>query len=136
MLPVVKTATWTNPSSSAAVRRIQAFKQAPGNSVAVAVAMSQEEATRAANFRRQQVALLTSCIAVLVIGLAILLARHAKLARLRGVVMATDRATLAAANEQLAAALASASAKAGQLEATLAGMGDGVFHGRCEFMPR
>lgn len=126
MLSVHENATWTKPLSHAAVYRIHAFRHIPGNSLTVAVAMSQDEATRAANFRRQQMALFTGCIAVLAMGLAMLLVRRIKLARLRGATMGADRALLTAANEQLEAALASANAKAGQLEATLAGMGDGV----------
>ena len=125
-LPILQNAAWTKRLDHVAARRLRTFRQIPGNSLIVAVAMSQDEATRSANFRRQRMALLVGCIAVLLMGLAILLVRHAKLARLRGATMAADKATLAAANEQLGVALASASAKAGQLEATLAGMGDGV----------
>ncbi len=122
----LENAVWVVPSSHAAVPSTGAFRQVPRNSFTLAIATFQDEPTRSANFRRQEAALVTGCIAILVTGLGMLLARHVRLARLRNAMMVADRATLAATNEQLAAALASASAKAGQLEATLAGMGDGV----------
>ena len=125
-LPAFRSAIWATSLCNSAVRLAHASKLIPRNGFTLAVATFQDEPTRSANFHRQQVALLSGCLVVLMMGLGILLMRHIRLARMRNTMMAADRATLAAANEQLALALASASAKAAQLEAALAGMGDGV----------
>ncbi len=118
--------TWTGPSANDAVLRIHAFRHIPGRNLAVIVAMSEDEAMRPANAWRQQADIFASCITGLLIGLALLLIQGARLARRREALMVADRATLAASNAQLEVARALASAKAEQLEATLAGMSDGV----------
>ena len=118
--------TWTGPSANDAVQRIHAFRHIPGRNLAVVVAMNEDEAMRPAAAWRQQAQFFASCITGLLIGLALLLVHGARLARRRETVMAEDRAILAASNAQLEVARALASAKAEQLEATLAGMSDGV----------
>lgn len=117
---------WTGPSASDAVRRIHAFRHLPGLNLAVVVAMSEAEAERPAYVWRQQAILFASCITLLLASLAVLLVHGMGLARRRTMQAAQDRADLAAANAQLEVARAMAAAKAEQLEATLAGMGDGV----------
>ena len=118
--------TWTGPSANDAVQRIHAFRHIPGRNLAVVVAMNENEAMRPATAWRQQAQFFASCITGLLIGLALLLVHGARLARRREVLLAEDRAILAASNAQLEVARALAAAKAEQLEATLAGMSDGV----------
>jgi signal transduction histidine kinase/ActR/RegA family two-component response regulator len=118
--------TWTGPSANDAVRRIHAFRHIPGRNLAVVVAMTEDEAMRPATEWRQQAQFFASCITGLLAGLALLLVHGATRARRRETVMAEDRAILAASNAQLEVARALAAAKAEQLEATLAGISDGV----------
>ena len=117
---------WTGPSASDAVLRIHAFRQIPGRQLAVMVGMSEAEAMRPAAIWRQQAQLFAGCITTLLVGLALLLIHGTRLARQREALILDDRAMLAGANAQLEVARALATAKAEQLEATLAGMSDGV----------
>ncbi|MGD0102647.1 MAG: PAS-domain containing protein [Rhodopila sp.] len=117
---------WTGPSAGDAVRRIHAFRRLPGRNLAVVVAMSEEEAMRPATVWRQQADLFAGCITALLAGLALVLVQGTRLARRREASVAEDRAILAASNSQMEFARAVSAAKAEQLEATLAGMSDGV----------
>ncbi len=118
--------TWTGPSANDAVQRIHAFRHIPGRNLAVVVAMNENEAMRPTAAWRQQAQFFASCITGLLIGLAVLLVHGARLARRREVLSAEDRAILAASNALLEVARALATAKAEQLEATLAVISDGV----------
>jgi signal transduction histidine kinase/ActR/RegA family two-component response regulator/HPt (histidine-containing phosphotransfer) domain-containing protein len=117
---------WTGPSANDAIRRIHAFRRIPGRDLAVIVAMNEDEAMRPANAWRRQAQVFAGSITALLVGLALLMIESTRLARRREAVMIGDRATLAASNAQLEVARALANAKAEQLEATLAGMSDGV----------
>jgi signal transduction histidine kinase/HPt (histidine-containing phosphotransfer) domain-containing protein len=117
---------WIGPSANDAVLRIHAFRHIPGRKLAVIVAMNEDEAMRPASVWRQQAQIFAACITALVLGMALILIQGTRLARRREAVVAEDRAVLAAANAQLEVARAFAAAKAEQLEATLAGMSDGV----------
>lgn len=117
---------WTGPSASDAVLRIHAFRHIPGRRLAVMVGMSEAEAMRPAAIWRQQAQLFAGCITILLAGLALLLIHGTRLARQREALILEDRAMLAGSNAQLEVARALAAAKAEQLEATLAGMSDGV----------
>jgi signal transduction histidine kinase len=117
---------WIGPSGNDATPRIHAFRHIPGRRLAVVVAMNEEEAMRPAVVWREQAQIFAGCITVLLIGMALVLIRGMRLARRREAAMIEDRAVLAASNAQLEVARAFASAKAEQLEATLAGMSDGV----------
>jgi signal transduction histidine kinase/DNA-binding response OmpR family regulator len=117
---------WTGPSANDAVRRIHAFRHVPDRDLAIVVAMNEDEAMLPADTWRRQAQTFAACITGLLAGLALLLIQGTRMARRREAVMADDRATLAASNAQLEVARALANAKAEQLEATLAGMSDGV----------
>ena len=117
---------WTGPSAIDAVRRIHAFRHLPNRPLAVVVAMSEDEATRPVIAWRLQAGLSACCITALLTALALLLIRGNAIARLHAAAAAEDRAVLAASNAQLQVARAGSDAKAEQLEATLAGMSDGV----------
>jgi signal transduction histidine kinase/CheY-like chemotaxis protein len=117
---------WTGPSANDAVQRIHAFRRLPGRNLTVVVAMSEDEALLPATIWRQQAELFAGCITALLAVLALALIQGARLARRREAAMTEDRAVLAASNAQLEVARALTSAKAELLEATLAGMTDGV----------
>jgi signal transduction histidine kinase/CheY-like chemotaxis protein len=118
--------SWTGPSANDAVRRIHAFRHLPGRNLAVIVAMSEDEAMRPATVFRQQTELFASLITALLVLLALAFIQGTRLARRREALIAESRATLAASNAQYEVARAFSVAKAEQLEATLAGMSDGV----------
>ncbi len=117
---------WVGPSPTDAVTRIHAFRRIPDRNLAVVVSMDRAEALKPANEWGFQAKAFASCIAILLGGLAALLLRGTQLARRREAAVAEDRAVLAAANAQLEVARAQADAKAEEIQATLAGMSDGV----------
>lgn len=117
---------WLGPSAVDAVHRVHAFRRLPGRDLAIVVGMDEREAMRPANTWRLQADGFAACITALILGMAVVLIRGVRQARRREVVLAEDRAVLAAANAQLEVARARADAKTEQLEATLAGMTDGV----------
>lgn len=117
---------WVGPSATDAVTRIHAFRQVPGHNLVIVVSMDRAEALRSAEEWKDQAYIFASCITALLTGLALMLLRSAQLARRREVAAAEDRAVLAAANAQLEVARALADAKAEQIQATLAGLSDGV----------
>jgi signal transduction histidine kinase/DNA-binding NarL/FixJ family response regulator len=117
---------WTGPSANDAVQRIHAFRHIPGRSFAVVVAMDQEEAMLPATIGRGQAELFAGCITALLAVLALMLFQGTRLARRRDALKAEDRAVLAASNAQLDVARAVAAEKTELLEATLAGLTDGV----------
>lgn len=117
---------WTGPSANDAVRRIHAFRHIPERNLAIVVAMDEIQALRPATEWRQQAEIFAGCITALLAFFALAMVQGTRLSRRREAAMAEDRATLAAANAQLQVARALADAKAEQLEATLAGMSDGV----------
>ena len=117
---------WTGPSANDAVRRIHAFRHLPGRNLAVVVAMSEAEAMRPATVWRHQVDLFAGGVTALLASLALVLVQGTRLGRRRDALTAQHRALLAASNAQLEVARALAAAKAERLEATLAGLSDGV----------
>ena len=117
---------WIGPSANDAVTRIHAYRQIPNRKLVVIVSMSEAEAMRPANLWRLQAEIFAGCITALIAGLALTLVRGARSTRRREAALAEDRAVLAASNAQLEVARALAAAQTEQLEATLAGMTDGV----------
>jgi signal transduction histidine kinase/DNA-binding response OmpR family regulator len=129
MFAAVNTAdhgTWIGPSAVDAVSRIHAFRRIPGRNLTVIVAMDEDEAMRPVTVWQRQAYFLAGCMTVLLLSLALALIQGTRLARRRQVRLANDRAALAASNAQFEVARALVAAKAEQLEATLAGMNDGV----------
>ncbi len=117
---------WVGPSATDAVERIHAFRQIPDRNLVIVVAMDRSQALAPANEWQLEAYVFAGCITALLAGLALVLLRGTQLARRREAAIAEDRAILAAANAQLEVARALADAKAEQIEATLAGMSDGV----------
>jgi signal transduction histidine kinase/DNA-binding response OmpR family regulator len=117
---------WIGSSATDAVRRIHAYRRIPDRDLVVVVAMDEVEALSPSIEWRAEAEAFASCITVLMLGLAVVLIWGTVLARRREAAVAEDRAILAAANAQSEVARALADAKAEQLQATLAGMTDGV----------
>ena len=117
---------WTGPSAQDSVRRIHSFRQIPDRDLLLVVAMDEDEAMRPAETWRMQASIFAGCITALLLAMAFLLRLGLRQAGRREETLAEERATLAAANAQLEVARAHAAAKTEQLEATLAGMSDGV----------
>lgn len=117
---------WVGPSATDAVERIHAFRQIPDRNLVIVVAMNRAQALAPADEWRLEAYVFAGCITALLGGLALVLVRGTQLARRREAAIADDRAILAAANAQLEVARALADARAEQIEATLAGMTDGV----------
>lgn len=117
---------WTGPSANDAVQRIHAFRHIPGRNLAVVVAMSEDEAMLPATIWRRQADFFAGCITALLAGVALILIQGTRLARRRQDRLVEDRAVLAASNAQFEVARALALETTGLLEATLAGMTDGV----------
>jgi signal transduction histidine kinase/FixJ family two-component response regulator len=117
---------WVGPSATDAVTRIHAFRQIPDRNLAIVVAMDRSQALAPADEWQLEAYVFAGCITALLGGLALVLLRGTQLARRRETAIADDRAVLAAANAQLEVARALADARAEQIEATLAGMTDGV----------
>lgn len=117
---------WVGPSPSDTVVRIHAFRTVPGRDLAVVVAMVEQTAMAPALQWQFQARLFAAGVTVLLLVIAGMTLRSARTAQRREAALAEDRAVLAAANAQLEVARAEAVAKTEQLEATLAGMTDGV----------
>ena len=120
------TGIWVGPSPMDSVLRIHAFRTVPGRDLAVVVGMEEQEAMLPATQWEFQAYLFVGGITFLLLVIAFMHVRSAREARRREAGLAEDRANLAAANAQLEVARARADAKTEQLEATLAGMTDGV----------
>jgi acetamidase/formamidase len=88
--------------------------------------MSETEAMRPAMIWRRDAETYAGFITALLTVMALVMIRGTNLTRRRAALTAEDRAVLASTNAQLEVARAAASAKAEQLEATLASMDDGL----------
>ena len=117
---------WVGPSSPDSVLRIHAFRRLPNRELALIVGVEEQEAMRPATEWKFDAYVYASLVTLLSLGLIITVLHAVRSARRREVRFAEDRAVLAAANAQLEVARARADAKTDQLEATLAGMTDGV----------
>jgi signal transduction histidine kinase/DNA-binding response OmpR family regulator len=117
---------WIGPSATDAVLRIHAFRRIPDRDLMIVVAMDEVEALAPSTEWQAEADVFASCITILMLGLTFVVVRGTVLARRREAAVAEDRAILASANAQSEVARALADAKAEQLQATLAGMTDGV----------
>jgi signal transduction histidine kinase/CheY-like chemotaxis protein len=117
---------WSGSSATDAVRRIHAYRRLPDRDLLVVVGMDDREAMRSADMWQREATIFAACITLLllIVGGILLFVTHQ--ARERGLALAEESALLAAANAQLEVAKAHADAKTEQLEATLAGMTDGI----------
>jgi signal transduction histidine kinase/CheY-like chemotaxis protein len=118
--------TWIGPSATDSVVRVHAYRALPDRDLVLVVGVDEQEAMESAKAWRRQAGGFAVCITLLLLAMAAILIRGLRLARQRELRLAEDRAILAAANAQLEVARARADAKTEQLEATLAGMTDGV----------
>jgi signal transduction histidine kinase/CheY-like chemotaxis protein/HPt (histidine-containing phosphotransfer) domain-containing protein len=122
----IQEGNWTGRSAPDATPRVHAFRRVPDRELAVVVGMSLDEAMAPANRWARQAKISAACISGLLAIMALIIMRSVWQTRRREVRMAEDRAGLAAANAQLEIAKAHADAKTAQLEATLAGISDGI----------
>ena len=117
---------WVGPNPMDSVLRIHAFRTVPGRDLVVVVGMEEQEAMGPATQWQFQAYLFAGGITFLLLVITFMHLQSARQARRREAALAEDRANFAAANAQLEVARARADAKTEQLEATLAGMTDGV----------
>ena len=117
---------WTGPSPMDGVQRIHAFRRVAGRGLAVVLGFDARSTMRSSHtFTKGALAFAGGITLIVLVMLGGLLwAMWA--ARRREEVLRRDRATLAGANAELEVARRRADAKTAQLEATLAGMTDGV----------
>jgi signal transduction histidine kinase/DNA-binding NarL/FixJ family response regulator len=117
---------WIGPSAPDGIERIHAFRQVPGQPLEVVVGVERNAALAAATTWAQGAKFFAGGITALVLLMAALLLREARASRRRAETLRTEHARLAASNAELESARSRADAKTVQLEATLAGMTDGV----------
>jgi signal transduction histidine kinase/DNA-binding NarL/FixJ family response regulator/HPt (histidine-containing phosphotransfer) domain-containing protein len=117
---------WIGPSAPDGIERIHAFHHVPDQDLEVVVGVERNAALAAATTWARGGRFFAGAITALVVLMALLLLREARAARRRSTALGKKHANLAASNAELAAAKTRADAKTVQLEATLAGMTDGV----------
>lgn len=117
---------WTGPSAPDGVRRVHAFRLVPNRDLAVVVAFDAASAMRASSALVTGAQVVAVAMTLFILVMTAILLRAMRVARGREARLRRDQATLAAANTELDASRRRADAKAAQLEATLAGMSDGV----------
>ena len=117
---------WVGASATDSIRRIHGVQRIPGRDLAVVVALEERAAMYPARQWRMYALVFAGTITALMTLIAGGIVRAERQARRRDATMAEDQAVLAASNAQLLVARAQADAKAAQLEATLAGMTDGI----------
>ncbi len=117
---------WIGPSAPDGIERIHAFRRVPGQDMEVVVGFERDAALGSSATWARGARLFAGGITALVVLMAALLLREVRAAHRRGETREKEHMRLAASHAELDAARAHADAKAAQLEATLAGMTDGV----------
>jgi signal transduction histidine kinase/DNA-binding response OmpR family regulator len=117
---------WVGRSALDGTERVHAFRLVADRDLGVVVAVDQAEAMHATNAWETGALIFAVGVTVLLLSLAAILLHAIQASRRRDAAHAHDRAVLAAANSQLELAKARADDKTAQIEATLAGMSDGV----------
>jgi signal transduction histidine kinase/DNA-binding NarL/FixJ family response regulator len=117
---------WIGPSAPDGVDRIHAFRRIPDRGLEVAVGLERKAALKSTATWTVGARLFAGGTTAVVLLAAGLLLRETRDTHQRAVASAQEQARLEAHNAELAAARARADAKAAQLQATLAGMTDGV----------
>jgi signal transduction histidine kinase/ActR/RegA family two-component response regulator len=117
---------WIGRSALDGIERVHGFQLVPGTDLAIVVAADRSEAMHATGAWETAAYFFASGITILLLSLALLLIRASHAARRREEMLSRDRAMLARANSELEFAKARADGKTAQLEATLAGITDGV----------
>jgi signal transduction histidine kinase/DNA-binding response OmpR family regulator len=119
-------AVWVGRSALDGVERVHDFHRVADRDVAVVVAVDKAEAMQATDAWESAAIIFAAGITVLLVSLAAILLHATHAARRRQAALMHDRAMLAGTNSELQIAKARADDKTAQLEATLAGMSDGV----------
>lgn len=117
---------WTGRSALDGIERVHAFRRVPDTNLAVIVGVDKAEALSATDARATAAYIFAGAITLSLLSLVAILLHAVRAARRREAVLSRDRAMLASANSELELAKALADNKTAQLEATLAGMTDGV----------
>ena len=117
---------WVGRTALDGVERVHAFHPVDDRNLEVVVAVDHAEAMQATEAWQSGAYVFAAGITVMVLSMAGLLLHEVLAARRRETVLARERSMLAAANTQLELAKTRGNAKTAQLEATLAGMTDGV----------
>ena len=117
---------WIGRSALDGIERVHGFQRLAGTNLAVVVAIDRNEAMHATDAWEAAAYFFAGGITILLLSLALILIRASHAARRREEILSHDRAMLAAANSELEIAKARADGKTAQLEATLAGITDGV----------
>jgi signal transduction histidine kinase/DNA-binding response OmpR family regulator len=117
---------WVGQSALDGVARVHGFRRLPGRNLAVVVATDEAEAMQAT--KRWEVAayVFAAGITLLLLVMAGIVMYSLRASRQREALLDQERAELAAANAELALAKARTDEETARLEATLAGMSDGV----------
>lgn len=121
-----KSGVWTGHSALDGIERVHGFDRVPDRDLAVLVAVDRAEAMHPTELWARQVYILASLITILLLVITGLLLHEFHKARRHEQVLARESAMLAGANTQLEMARSRADAKVAQLEATLAGVAEGI----------
>ena len=119
-------AIWMGASGPDGLVRIHAVKPVPGRDLAVVVGLPLADVDAELAEGRRQALRFTTALSVLILLTAALIVIGFELTARRRIRLAHEAERLAAANAELEVLRERADAKAAQLEATLAGMSDGI----------
>jgi signal transduction histidine kinase/DNA-binding response OmpR family regulator len=117
---------WVGRSALDGIERVHGFRRVGDRDLAVIVAVDQAEALHATTAWSDAAMIFAVGITLLLLSLAAALLYAIHAARRREAALAHDRSMLAGAYSELEISKARADEKTAQLEATLAGMSDGV----------
>ncbi len=117
---------WTGRSPIDAVIRIHAFRKLQNQDLTVIAGMDEEQALAPAAAWEVRSSVIAACVTALLLAAAWLAVLQLRSAQRRDIEAARSKADLAAAKAQLEVADANGLSKSEQLEATLAGMADGL----------
>ncbi len=117
---------WIGRSALDGIERVHGFRRVGDRDLAVIVAVDQAEALHATTAWSDAAMIFASGITLLLLSLAAVLLYAIHGARRREAALAHDRSMLAGAYSELEISKARADEKTAQLEATIAGMSDGV----------
>ncbi len=117
---------WIGPSAPDGIERIHAFRRVPGRDLAVVVGIERNTALAAVAIWALGAEFFAGGITAVVLLVVWLVLREMRRGRQRAESADKEHSRLSASNAELEAAKTRADAKAAQLEATLAGMTDGL----------
>jgi signal transduction histidine kinase/CheY-like chemotaxis protein len=117
---------WVGRTAKDSIERVHGFRQIPGQGLGVVVALDLADAMSATKIWAVDAYLFAGGITLLLLLLASTLIYAASAARRREAALDRERRILAGANAELALAKAHADARTELLQATIAGMSDGV----------